>query len=160
MLTRIAFACLRFQVQEAGIGPWWPTAKDTSFSDFVLEQRLLRAYRILSDPRFADPAVSAVSAVAYECGFGDLSYFNRCVRRRLAPRRHSSGIDAAVTYQPKDKPARPATSPSLVPTPTPPSTTTVPKPGRMRSLATTPAMVKLTALASSKPPHPARMANV
>ena len=56
------------------------SAEDTSFSDFVLEQRLLRAYRMLGDPRFAD---RAVSAVAYECGFGDLSYFNRCFRRRF-----------------------------------------------------------------------------
>lgn len=55
-------------------------AEDTSFSDFVLEQRLLRAYHMLNDPRFAR---RPISTVAYECGFGDLSYFNRCFRRRF-----------------------------------------------------------------------------
>jgi AraC-like DNA-binding protein len=55
-------------------------AEDTSFSDFVLEQRLLRAYRMLMDSRFTH---RPISAVAYECGFGDLSYFNRCFRRRF-----------------------------------------------------------------------------
>jgi AraC-like DNA-binding protein len=56
------------------------SAEDTSFSDFVLEQRLMRAYRMLSNPRHAK---RSISAVAYECGFGDLSYFNRCFRRRF-----------------------------------------------------------------------------
>jgi AraC-like DNA-binding protein len=55
-------------------------AEDTSFSDFVLEQRLTRAFRMLGDPRLAE---RSISAVAYECGFGDLSYFNRCFRRRF-----------------------------------------------------------------------------
>lgn len=55
-------------------------AENTSFSEFVRAQRLLRAYRMLGDPRFAD---HAISAIAYECGFGDLSYFNRSFRRRF-----------------------------------------------------------------------------
>jgi AraC-like DNA-binding protein len=50
-----------------------------SFSQFVIEQRLARAHRILSDPRFAQ---RAIGAVALEAGFGDLSYFNRVFRRR------------------------------------------------------------------------------
>jgi AraC-like DNA-binding protein len=51
----------------------------TSFSAFVLDTRLAQAYRILSDPRFSG---RAISTVAFECGFGDLSYFNRAFRRR------------------------------------------------------------------------------
>jgi AraC-like DNA-binding protein len=52
-----------------------------TFSAFVLGQRLSRAHRILSDPRFAD---RSVSSVAFDVGFGDLSYFNRTFRRRYA----------------------------------------------------------------------------
>jgi AraC-like DNA-binding protein len=52
----------------------------TSFSDFVLMQRLARAHRMLTDPRFVS---RPVSAIAFEVGFGDLSYFNRCFRRRF-----------------------------------------------------------------------------
>jgi AraC-like DNA-binding protein len=52
-----------------------------TFSSFVLGQRLSRAYRILSDPRFAD---RNISSVAFDVGFGDLSYFNRAFRRRYA----------------------------------------------------------------------------
>jgi AraC-like DNA-binding protein len=51
----------------------------TSLTEFVLGQRLDRAHRALVDPRFAD---RAVSAIAFEAGFGDLSYFNRAFRRR------------------------------------------------------------------------------
>jgi AraC-like DNA-binding protein len=50
-----------------------------TFSQFVLGQRLARAHRVLVNPRFAD---RAVSAVAFEVGFGDLSYFNRAFRRQ------------------------------------------------------------------------------
>lgn len=50
-----------------------------TFSSFVLGQRLSRAHRILSDQRFAH---RNISSVAFEVGFGDLSYFNRTFRRR------------------------------------------------------------------------------
>jgi AraC-like DNA-binding protein len=50
----------------------------TTFSDFVLKQRLERARRALIDPHRAD---TPISALAFECGFGDLSYFNRAFRR-------------------------------------------------------------------------------
>jgi AraC-like DNA-binding protein len=50
-----------------------------TFSSFVLGQRLARAHRILSDPRLAD---RTVGSVAFDVGFGDLSYFNRTFRRR------------------------------------------------------------------------------
>jgi AraC-like DNA-binding protein len=52
-----------------------------TFSAFVLGQRLARAHRILSDPRFAD---RNISSVAFDMGFGDLSYFNRAFRRRYS----------------------------------------------------------------------------
>jgi AraC-like DNA-binding protein len=50
----------------------------TSFTSFVLAERLALAHRMLNDRRQAD---SAISAIAFEAGFGDLSYFNRAFRR-------------------------------------------------------------------------------
>jgi AraC-like DNA-binding protein len=50
----------------------------TTFSEFVLQQRLARARRMLADPRCAG---DTISAIAFACGFGDLSYFNRVFRR-------------------------------------------------------------------------------
>ena len=51
----------------------------TTFTDFVLGERLARAHRMLIDPRYR---TFRISAIAYEAGFGDLSYFNRTFRRR------------------------------------------------------------------------------
>jgi AraC-like DNA-binding protein len=50
-----------------------------TFSQFVIEQRLALAYRMLADPRYA---AANVSAIALAAGFGDLSHFNRNFRRR------------------------------------------------------------------------------
>jgi AraC-like DNA-binding protein len=50
----------------------------TTYSAFLLHQRLARAHRLLTQPRFPQ---SAVSTVAYDVGFGDLSYFIRCFKR-------------------------------------------------------------------------------
>jgi AraC-like DNA-binding protein len=50
-----------------------------TFSAFVLDRRLSRAHCILSEPRFSD---RSISSVAFDVGFGDLSYFNRVFRRR------------------------------------------------------------------------------
>ncbi len=50
----------------------------TTFSSFVLEQRLARARSMLADPRHD---WRAIGAVASACGFGDVSYFNRSFRR-------------------------------------------------------------------------------
>lgn len=55
-------------------------AEGTTFSDFVLEQRLARARRMLADPRYGE---WTISAIAYAAGFGDLSYFNRAFRNRF-----------------------------------------------------------------------------
>jgi len=50
----------------------------TTFSELVLGRRLAHVHRLLSDPRHAK---RAVSSIAFEVGFGDLSYFNRSFRR-------------------------------------------------------------------------------
>src|SRR5574337_611812 len=51
----------------------------TTFSRFLLDQRLARAHRMLNNPLLAD---RSISTIAYEAGFGDLSHFNRAFRRR------------------------------------------------------------------------------
>ncbi len=50
-----------------------------TYSEFVLGQRLARAYRILRNP--LQPR-RAIGTIAFEVGFNDLSYFNRAFRRR------------------------------------------------------------------------------
>src|SRR5215475_4546263 len=54
-------------------------SEGTTFCEFLLLQRLSRAHRMLTEPRLAQ---SAVGAIAYDAGFGDLSYFNRSFKRR------------------------------------------------------------------------------
>lgn len=51
-----------------------------SIGRYLLEARLRRAHRLLTGP-FA--AGRSITAIAYECGFNDLSYFNRSFRRRF-----------------------------------------------------------------------------
>ncbi|MHA0796541.1 AraC family transcriptional regulator [Gilvimarinus sp. F26214L] len=51
----------------------------TSFSRYVLEQRLAATYRALGRTGTPPPSVTQI---ALDAGFGDLSYFNRCFRRR------------------------------------------------------------------------------
>lgn len=55
-------------------------ATGAGFSERVLEQRLLRAKTMLSDPGHAS---KRISEIAFEVGFNDISYFNRCFRRRF-----------------------------------------------------------------------------
>lgn len=50
----------------------------TSFSEYVLTRRLVRAHRMLDDSRWADVGIASI---AYDAGFGDLSYFNRAFKR-------------------------------------------------------------------------------
>ena len=52
----------------------------TTFTEYVLAQRLARAHRMVIDPRCDG---QKISAIAYDCGFGDVSYFNRAFRRRF-----------------------------------------------------------------------------
>ncbi|MDJ0513762.1 MAG: AraC family transcriptional regulator [Methyloceanibacter sp.] len=51
-----------------------------SFSDRVLELRLQKARKMLSDPRFGR---MKVTDIAFASGFSDAPYFNRCFRRRF-----------------------------------------------------------------------------
>ena len=51
----------------------------TSLTQFVLDERLARAHRLL---RGARDAQRSISEIAFAVGFGDLSYFNRSFRRR------------------------------------------------------------------------------
>jgi AraC-like DNA-binding protein len=50
----------------------------TTFTEFILAQRLTRAHRMLGDPRFSG---ATIMAIAFDAGFADLSYFNRAFRR-------------------------------------------------------------------------------
>ena len=51
-----------------------------SFTAYVAEQRLLRAHRMLTDPRFAE---RSIGLIAFEAGFGHMPYFNRAFRGRF-----------------------------------------------------------------------------
>lgn len=53
-------------------------SEGASFSEFVLHRRLVRAHRMLSDWRAEE---RGIMRIAFECGFGDLSYFNRTFKR-------------------------------------------------------------------------------
>ena len=50
----------------------------SSFSEFVLTRRLARAHCMLTDQRWAD---RSIAWIAFQSGFGDLSYFNRTFKR-------------------------------------------------------------------------------
>jgi AraC-like DNA-binding protein len=52
----------------------------TTFTEYVLGQRLDRAHRLLRNPLHAN---QKISSIALDIGFGDLSYFNRAFRRRF-----------------------------------------------------------------------------
>jgi AraC-like DNA-binding protein len=52
----------------------------TTFTEFVRNARLNRAYRMLIDQRLAG---RSISTIAFETGFSDLSYFNRAFRRQF-----------------------------------------------------------------------------
>jgi AraC-like DNA-binding protein len=60
-------------------------ADGTTFTEFLTGQRLARAHRLLCEPSVNQ---AAISTIAYDVGFGDLSYFNRRFRRQygLTPR--------------------------------------------------------------------------
>jgi AraC-like DNA-binding protein len=52
----------------------------TSFSSFVLTERLTKAQRMLVDRRYGH---LTIAQIAHESGFGDISYFNRAFRRHF-----------------------------------------------------------------------------
>jgi AraC-like DNA-binding protein len=51
-----------------------------TFTEFLLDRRLTRAHRMLSDPHVAE---RSITSIAFDAGFGDLSYFARSFRRRF-----------------------------------------------------------------------------
>lgn len=75
-----------------------------TLTEHVLEHRLGRAWRRLIDPA----CTLKILAIAYECGFGDLSHFNRSFRRRFGET--PTAVRAGGQSVPGDPPpsARPA----------------------------------------------------
>jgi AraC-like DNA-binding protein len=55
-------------------------AEGRTFSDYLLERRLERAFHLL---RQGNGIERAVSTIAFDVGFGDLSYFNRTFKKRF-----------------------------------------------------------------------------
>lgn len=55
-------------------------AEGSTFTEYVVEQRLLQARRLLADPK--RPRLP-IALIAFESGFGHLPYFNRAFRRRF-----------------------------------------------------------------------------
>jgi AraC-like DNA-binding protein len=51
-----------------------------SFTEFVRDERLNRAHRMLASARCAG---RKIADIAFTCGFGDISYFNRAFRARF-----------------------------------------------------------------------------
>jgi AraC-like DNA-binding protein len=52
----------------------------SSFSAFVLGERVVKAHRMLIDRRYSH---LNIAQIAHESGFGDISYFNRAFRRHF-----------------------------------------------------------------------------
>src|SRR3546814_20210977 len=66
-----------------------------SFSAYVLDERLDRAHRLLLHPGLVP---RTIAAIAYACGFGDLSYFNRTFRRRFGTIGRASDRESVCPY--------------------------------------------------------------
>ena len=70
-------------------------AEGTTFSEFVLKQRLAYAHRALTDPRLV---ARPIGVIALDAGFGDLSYFSRVFRRQYG----STPSDLRAGTRPKE----------------------------------------------------------
>ena len=68
-------------------------AEGTTFTEFVLGERLARVHRMLNDPRYA---ARAINAIAFDAGFSHLSYFNRSFRARFG--QSPSDVRAAARW--------------------------------------------------------------
>ncbi|MCP4618128.1 MAG: AraC family transcriptional regulator [Bradyrhizobium sp.] len=69
----------------------------TSFTSFVLGERLTRVRRMLGDSRYAH---LTIAQLAHACGFNDISYFNRAFRRHFGATptdARENGADVAIT---------------------------------------------------------------
>jgi len=69
----------RYGVSERYVQRVFETSGST-FTQYVTEQRLEIVYKTL---RHATSAKEPISAIAYDCGFSDVSHFNRLFRRRF-----------------------------------------------------------------------------
>lgn len=65
----------------------------TTLTQFVLAERLARAHHMLTNPNVPD---RGIAAVAFDAGFGDLSYFIRSFRRAYGARPSDIRCRAAV----------------------------------------------------------------
>lgn len=70
-----------------------------SFSGYLLAQRLAQAHCMLTSVRFLG---SPISDIAYDVGFGDLSYFNRTFRRRYQATPREVRAEAALRWRAGD----------------------------------------------------------
>lgn len=68
----------------------------SSFSAFVLTERVTRAHRMLLDQRYAH---LNIAQIALESGFGDVSYFNRAFRRHFGAKPSDFRQAARLTWQ-------------------------------------------------------------
>jgi AraC-like DNA-binding protein len=66
-----------------------------TFSEYLLSERLARAYQLLRDPKYA---ARTITDIAFAAGFGDLSYFNRTFRRRYGATPSEIRMDAAQQW--------------------------------------------------------------
>jgi AraC-like DNA-binding protein len=71
----------------------------SSFSAFVLHERVARAHRMLIDRRYAH---LNIAQVAHESGFGDVSYFNRAFRRHFGARPSEFREAAKLTWRERE----------------------------------------------------------
>lgn len=94
-LSRIK-ADIQYHLNNPGLSPTWIASREgisnrylrdlladeqTNFSQLVMDMRLEQSYQQLRDPRYRH---RPISAIAFGCGFGDLSYFCRVFKRRFA----------------------------------------------------------------------------
>jgi AraC-like DNA-binding protein len=70
-------------------------AEGSTFTEFVVEQRLLHAHRLLADRVRPD---RPIALIAYDSGFGHLPYFNRAFRARFGD--SPTGIRAQLRRDP------------------------------------------------------------
>ena len=73
-------------------------AEGRTFSDYLLERRLERAFQMLRNAKLAQ---RSVSSIAFDVGFGDLSYFNRTFKKRFGgtPREMRARYEKASAHE-------------------------------------------------------------